>query len=186
MIFLEGRCLACPNLVTYTAISFLMSTCVCGLRSRMEQGAAREKKRVAQRCTMECSWSRIGLPWWVKKKAKEGGGIILCRADWCLECISPSYSTQNYISQAFIFIVSTADRSYFSETTPASRTLVRSLVGLFNSAPGPGGVDRVVVVLRDKISWSNSLFIQAWCVTTFPYHIPPLTDDPVHSRCTQV
>jgi hypothetical protein len=96
------------------------------------------------------------------------------------------YVTPNYISQAFIFIASTADRSYFSETTPASRTLVRSLIGLFNSAPGSGGVDRVVVVLRDKISWSNSLFIQAWCVTTFPYHIPPLTDDPVHSRCTQV
>jgi hypothetical protein len=43
-IFLAGRCLACPNLVTYRAISFLMSTCVCGLRNRIEQGAEREEK----------------------------------------------------------------------------------------------------------------------------------------------
>ncbi len=50
LIFLEGRRLACPNLLTYTAISFLMST-MC-VRAAESDGARRREgeERVGATC----------------------------------------------------------------------------------------------------------------------------------------
>ena len=110
---------------------------------------------------------------------KEGGKIILYT--WCLEWISlltrNLHITSIYFSSHRLPIDRSSPRPHRRQELS-----LHSLVGLFNSAPGPGRVDRVVVVLRVKISWSNSLFIQAWYVTTFPSHIPPLTDVPIHSQ----
>jgi hypothetical protein len=105
----------------------------CGVGwSRAPRGRRKEWRNAVR---LECSWLRIGLPWWVKKKAKEGE-IILYR-DWCLEWISLSY-TKLHITSIYFHRIHCRSIVLLRDHTGVknSRTLARRPVQF---SAGPGG-----------------------------------------------